>query len=52
MKKGFGKTEAYGEKKDEDGFGRTEAYGEKRTRMVLAELKLTEKEDGFGKSEA
>ncbi len=26
VKKGFGRTEAYGEKKDEDGFGRTEAY--------------------------
>ena len=24
VKKGFGKTEAYGEKKDEDGFGKTE----------------------------
>jgi len=35
-----------------DGFGRTEAYGEKRTRMVSAEPKLTEKEDGFGKTEA
>ena len=28
IKKGFGKTEAYGEKKDEDGFSKTEAYGE------------------------
>ncbi|MBO7558608.1 MAG: hypothetical protein J6T52_08965 [Bacteroidaceae bacterium] len=37
MKKGFGKTEAYGEKKDEDGFSKTEAYGEeeKRERRIL-----------------
>jgi hypothetical protein len=34
------------------GFGKTEAYGEKRTRMALAELRLTEKKrKGFGKSE-
>jgi hypothetical protein len=35
-----------------NGFGRTEAYGEKRTRMTLAESKLNEKEDDFGKNEA
>ena len=36
-RKGFGKTEAYGEKKDEDGFSKTEAYGEeeKRERRFL-----------------
>ena len=41
VKKGFGKTEAYGEKKDEDSFGKTEAYGEKRTRMASAKTRLS-----------
>jgi hypothetical protein len=41
VKKGFGRTEAYGEKKDEDGFGKTEAYGEKRTRMASAKPRLS-----------
>ena len=41
MRIGFGRTEAYGEKKDEDGFGRTEAYGEKRKRMASAKTRLS-----------